>query len=514
MQDPFKDPNNKRFQREVQMWMGALVCLMAVFVYFAVRKISGADYTVPEHILRSGVAKTIRSGDPADAVASLHKSPNFGGAPNLDRDSSRHLHAPTIPPNKFGGSTFAIDKAKPNRQPFSKRPASSPTQIAPSPDERIGFKPIPPIKIQQKIPATEPVANMALAKSSPSHSKASNTNAFDAAKFENSIKFAADETDIGVLRLAKLAAMTQAIPERIAGLQESMDVAKANFARTDSKPNEAKPSVSKPLAQKSADPKPAIQFGSEKLTPAVSKAAFENQANEEPPTLPSPTEAKQPKNAFEPLKSFSPLMPGTIEPKLPKPDSETQVSTKSPHRTASQPLPPLRPEPDASIESVVSIDKLIPASKQPPVKNVIPTEPTTKIDRYTVVAEDGFFSIAQQHYGDGRYFEALYLANQDRVPSFDDLPAGVELEIPSVKSLRQRFPKSCASISDPAEVPSDAETRIYATRDGDTLFDIARRRLGQASRYVELIQNNEFRLPAEVGPSDTLPENLRLVLPR
>jgi hypothetical protein len=55
---------------------------------------------------------------------------------------------------------------------------------------------------------------------------------------------------------------------------------------------------------------------------------------------------------------------------------------------------------------------------------------------------------------------------------------------------------------------------MYRTRVGDTLFNIAREQLGQASRFGELLQQNKDRLPARTGHLSALPEGLELKLPR
>jgi nucleoid-associated protein YgaU len=126
---------------------------------------------------------------------------------------------------------------------------------------------------------------------------------------------------------------------------------------------------------------------------------------------------------------------------------------------------------------------------------------------------DSFFSVAQKYYRDGRWFHALYLANKDKVQDFDLLPKGTMLLIPSPERLAERFPKF--AVPEPLDKQSldSAANRIYETKANDTLFDISRRKLGQGSRYLEIIKQNESRLPRSIGASEVLPANLRLVLP-
>ena len=92
-----------------------------------------------------------------------------------------------------------------------------------------------------------------------------------------------------------------------------------------------------------------------------------------------------------------------------------------------------------------------------------------------------------------------------------ELSVGVSLVIPTTEELTKQFPEYALRTA--AEQPSEAEQRIYVTQAGDTLFDIARRKTGQGSRFSEIIGSNELRLPAEIRASDQLPEGLRLVLP-
>ena len=55
--------------------------------------------------------------------------------------------------------------------------------------------------------------------------------------------------------------------------------------------------------------------------------------------------------------------------------------------------------------------------------------------------------------------------------------------------------------------------RLYETRAGDTLFDIARQKLAQASRYVEIIELNRTRLQPGTNQLTPLPAGVQLILP-
>ena len=60
---------------------------------------------------------------------------------------------------------------------------------------------------------------------------------------------------------------------------------------------------------------------------------------------------------------------------------------------------------------------------------------------------------------------------------------------------------------------SDLDKRFYETRAGDTLFGIARQQLGQASRYVDLMKLNEFRLESNMTHETELSPGIKLLLP-
>ena len=66
-----------------------------------------------------------------------------------------------------------------------------------------------------------------------------------------------------------------------------------------------------------------------------------------------------------------------------------------------------------------------------------------------------------------------------------------------------------------AESPANelAES-VYQTIEGDTLFDIARSKLGQASRYLEILELNRDILPKNITHMAVLKTGIELELPR
>ncbi len=122
---------------------------------------------------------------------------------------------------------------------------------------------------------------------------------------------------------------------------------------------------------------------------------------------------------------------------------------------------------------------------------------------------DSYWSIAQQRYSDGGYFRALFEYNRDQIEEFENLPVGIIVRTPSPDILQSRYPELCPAVVDAESIPG----QIYTTVSGDTLFGIARQTMGQASRYLELLNLNRDRLPANTNHLTRLPANVSLQLP-
>ena len=132
---------------------------------------------------------------------------------------------------------------------------------------------------------------------------------------------------------------------------------------------------------------------------------------------------------------------------------------------------------------------------------------------HLVLAGESFWLIAQEHYDDGRFFRALYEYNKQRVGSFENLLPGTTLATPPKTELTKLWPELCPGPDDSSPVSTNIRERIYVTQEGDTLFEIARQRLAQASRYLDIQKLNQFRLPESVNHLSPLPAGIQLVLP-
>ena len=152
------------------------------------------------------------------------------------------------------------------------------------------------------------------------------------------------------------------------------------------------------------------------------------------------------------------------------------------------------------------------------------------VERYIVKTGDSLWTIAQEFYGDGSWFRALFEHNRVRIGEAGGVVRGFALEIPARQELSRMFPELSpvsASSDDhqsqttsgltttamTKKLDSEMEQRYHLTEDGETLFEIARQRLGQASRYLEIQQLNQFRLPEKVNHLTPLKRGVRLLLP-
>ncbi len=117
---------------------------------------------------------------------------------------------------------------------------------------------------------------------------------------------------------------------------------------------------------------------------------------------------------------------------------------------------------------------------------------------------DNYWSVSEKVYGTGGYFKAVYEHNRRQHSQSDRLQVGDALDVPDEATLQQMHPELCpkpaggtAAVQVSATAvarPQAPGTRRYVVADGDTLFEIARRELGQSSRWGEIYQLNHDQL--------------------
>ena len=122
-----------------------------------------------------------------------------------------------------------------------------------------------------------------------------------------------------------------------------------------------------------------------------------------------------------------------------------------------------------------------------------------------------WWMIAQEVYGDGNYFRALYEINRAQFPEYEVIPVGAKINCPPAEKLDDKLTRRPISAAGTRPDPSFQPT--YITRADDTLFDIARQHLGQASRFAEILKLNQKALSRDIGHLTRLDPGILLKLP-
>ena len=214
------------------------------------------------------------------------------------------------------------------------------------------------------------------------------------------------------------------------------------------------------------------------------------------------------------------MMPG------PKPQASTPQHPVQAPRTGpaddSGSSAQLNPQPTETIPAPFRAAQAQPASQpgtlKPSAEQRNPRDDIRPPDpKWTIRIDDTLWTFCDRNYGDPQWFRAFHawLAEQGLV--FEDLGPGRILQPPSKSELQRRYPKlvprkrQAARESAPEHLAS--QDRLYSTSGQESLFDISARMLGQAARYVELIELNRDHLPNDVDYLEPLPKGLRLQLP-
>ena len=517
VQDPFADKSDKKLQREIQVWMAGFVCLLVAFLYLSIKRMTGPKDEIPAHVLQSGIAQV---------TPPLEHDPNSPSALSQPRLTS----PPPIPSGRFSANTKPIAS-----------PVSHP-RAQPLPQPSFSFPKHPkPAETFTKAAINQPT----VAKSVESPSARDNKTRFPQPTFVPPVRATTADAEadakaeaIGRRRAKQLAAITSGLPQKLNRIQSSIQQTSAELPVDQS-------SVSQKSLPKDNAFVPVTSFEApsglpKRPTTEGSGKSFPVQPIAVSPSVVNPI-ANQPKMVRPKVESSKPIKPTSLTAQtgtqtgsakmkplraLPTTNSLRPLSASAPSSLAkplpvanslsvAKPLPTIDQQvfspatPPAPVER--KLERSLPGSEKRVSKTATPTQPVSTSKQYIVEAGDSFFTIAQQQYGEGQWFRALRLANQQLIADRKGLQPGMSLSIPTTKELAQQFPDQ--SIQTAAQQPSEAERRIYVTQAGDTLFDIARRKTGQGSRFSEIIRQNEFSLPAQIRASDQLPANLRLVLP-
>lgn len=112
------------------------------------------------------------------------------------------------------------------------------------------------------------------------------------------------------------------------------------------------------------------------------------------------------------------------------------------------------------------------------------------IKRHSVASGDSLWGIAAKYYGDGHLYKNLAAYNADRVGEGGAVHPGATILIPPKHILLA----GSVPVTDPrpaGTTPKQADTREYTVKSGDTLGEIAKRELGSAKRWREIVELNK-----------------------
>ena len=180
--------------------------------------------------------------------------------------------------------------------------------------------------------------------------------------------------------------------------------------------------------------------------------------------------------------------------------SEAAFGAIDDHRTESVELPPVPTLPQTPV-----------IIKNPSVQPPVAAE-TTTVRTHVVKSGETLPAIAKAYYGDDEgnrlvVIQKLYEANTNVLKSPDRVCVGDKLVVPSLDGLLNTSKKVVK-----APTPSDSlldrfsnllervgtddskSVREYTVREGDSLWSIAKSRLGDGQRYKDILQLNKDKL--------------------
>lgn len=538
MSDPFLPSADKQLYREAQYGMAVLACLIALFVYLAVIRITGKSYDLPQ------------SAQGLPARMDVAQSPTqFPSGDRQFRQGANGYTAGSEPSRNYLSAENSVDVNQPYSQAPSKNAQGLPqfsSDRANSYSTQTGGAIIDRDGVDSNSGVVEP-RNNGLGRRAVMPKPEFSKTEFDGVTVKKSER---------ALRIEQAARELEGALSTIETRQQAL---KDHFASLEV----AEPEGAKPQAPSRSNPSGENGFAAPKIA-AVDSMDIELQAADasgpagqnlgaagvEPiknRDLASSTMRKRvevapkrylplPKLEKSPASKFTTIVRGqSPETSAGQNDFRSQAEVGLPNQAPSIQAPrPIPAEPvsvvgNVALENSFEANTVEEISVSPPlpieVRGPEPMEDAQEFLRVEAGEDDSFYTLAQAAYDDGRYFRALYRFNKDSVASADGIPQGTYITIPPADVLKEKFPHDCPPEDSDNVLRNGRQgtaralsSRIYVTKEGDTLFGIARDRLGQAYRYLEIIEKNKAWLTAEavgeeVSDLTRLPAGIRLVLP-
>jgi LysM repeat protein len=149
-----------------------------------------------------------------------------------------------------------------------------------------------------------------------------------------------------------------------------------------------------------------------------------------------------------------------------------------------------------------------------PARELPDAAPPKQAGERTHVVEEGesLWGIAQQYYGNGALFTRIEEANQGRLGKGDALYVGAKLVIPGAEGAPTKpaaTPKRTESPRNAFTPKKAAAERFHVVQKGETLGDIAKKTLGSAKRWPDIVKANK----GTITDPDDVPAGLRIRIP-
>lgn len=153
---------------------------------------------------------------------------------------------------------------------------------------------------------------------------------------------------------------------------------------------------------------------------------------------------------------------------------------------------PARASDSDSAEGVAKF--VMPQSQQPLIQQVSGRGGHCEVCE--VQLDDNYWTISRRSYGTARYFSALALYNQDRIPDPRKLRPGMKVLIPEPGILKERYPELFRDQQPKHQKPAgfflqEDGTPAYRIGERETLSEISQKHLGRASRWIQIYRMNQ-----------------------
>jgi nucleoid-associated protein YgaU len=499
MADPFRPDAKSQLLREAQIGLSVVAVLLAILVYVAFFRITGRGRQIPEHVLNAPVAKTAWPDVPphvaADLVANNRREES---AQNNLLDGRGRLQSRDL-----------VTKQNSNSQPFS--PIQNSQAFDSDPPSSRNRQPKNTVQNSTPFPMVQ--------------AQTSDSTGFPMKPDRKNYQREKPEWNVKTANANELAKLAELKAPPVAASDHGFQVPKIQSSVTsdfatplNGKPTDANSNTVLPVGFENE----LREFGSHPGEQANSKT--DSKAQDPNNAFPTPPAAPPSESVLGTVKKSQIANQSKAETKAEETQSEPDKNSTSDPPILIAPQPFLIGN---DFESAKPLNKIKPGPVLPGKPKAAPADQTqgstnrsARLDSrtYIVQAGDSFWSIAEHVYGDGRFFRALYRYNEPLFPNFDSLTAGSSVGTPIREDLIKLFPNDCPpeetkNVADVNNAGGQDVPPIYVTRKGETLFEIARQKLGQASRYLEIKQLNRFQLDSQTNHLTPLRQGIRLVLP-